>query len=200
MKLKHLLNEDFDKVKKLILKEFETYDDFMEFVKTFSKRDFKVRPKTEEELQEIIKNTISEQGNNCDLNFIDTSLITDMTNLFMGMFNFNGKIDKWNTSNVTSMRGMFRNAESFNQPIGNWDTSRVTDMSYMFVGAESFNQPIDKWDTSKVTNMGSMFRDAKSFNRPIDKWDVSKVRSMLVMFDDTKLEKSGNLPDWFNKK
>ena len=105
----------------------------MEFVKTFSRSTFEtVQPKTTKELKQLIKDTIKKEGNEADLNFIDTSLITDMTDLFVGMFNFNGKIDKW-------------------------DTSKVTNMNYMFCNAKSFNQPIDKWDVSKVTSMLSMF-------------------------------------------
>ena len=39
----------------------------------------KFQPKTKDELKKIIEDTIKEQGNNCDLNFIDTSLIKDMS-------------------------------------------------------------------------------------------------------------------------
>ena len=42
----------------------------------------KVQPKTKDELKKIIEDTIKEQGFNCDLNFIDTSLIKDMSYLF----------------------------------------------------------------------------------------------------------------------
>ena len=42
----------------------------------------RVQPKTKDELKKIIEDTIKEQGNNCDLNFIDTSKITDMSNMF----------------------------------------------------------------------------------------------------------------------
>ena len=38
--------------------------------------------KTKEELEQIIKDRISKEGPNCDLNDIDTSLITDMSYLF----------------------------------------------------------------------------------------------------------------------
>ena len=40
------------------------------------------QPKTKKELKEIILEIIEYDGNECDLNFIDTSLITDMSNLF----------------------------------------------------------------------------------------------------------------------
>ena len=43
---------------------------------------YSCQPKTKDELKDIIKARIKEQGPNCDLNDIDTSLITDMSNLF----------------------------------------------------------------------------------------------------------------------
>ena len=66
-----------------------------------------VQPKTKDELKKIIEDTIKENGFNCDLNFIDTSLIKDMSRLFSGS-KFNGDISKWNVSNVESMENMFR--------------------------------------------------------------------------------------------
>ena len=116
----------------------------------------KVQPKNKKELQEIIRKAIKENGPKCDLNFIDTSKITDMSKLFKNS-KFNGNITGWDTSNVTDMRDMFMGAESFNQPIGDWNTSRVTDMAWMFNDAKSFNQLIDNWDTSRVTDMDAMF-------------------------------------------
>ena len=112
----------------------------------------------------------------------DTSLITDMSQLFIRAYSFNDPIGNWDTSNVTDMSEMFLNAHAFNQPIGNWDTSNVTNMNRMFDGAVSFNQPIGNWDTSNVTNMESMFLGASTFNQPIGNWDTSNVtdgRQML---------------------
>ena len=43
------------------------------------------KPKTKEELQSIIKNEIGRQGKDADLNFIDTSQITDTSDLFDGL-------------------------------------------------------------------------------------------------------------------
>ena len=50
-----------------------------------------VQPKTKDELKKIIEDTIKEQGNKCDLNFIDTSLIKDMSGVFYKSY-FNGDI------------------------------------------------------------------------------------------------------------
>ena len=61
-----------------------------------------IQPKTKEELLSIIKDHINTYGECCDLNDIDTSNITDMSNLFHCNYNFNGDISKWNVSNVTT--------------------------------------------------------------------------------------------------
>ena len=113
-------------------------------------------PETKEELEDLIRKRIKEEGNNADLNDIDVSKITDMSSLFMGL-NFNGDISGWDVSNVTDMSGMFYDCRNFNQDISQWDVSNVTDMHGMFAECESFNQDISSWDVSNVTNMCSMF-------------------------------------------
>ena len=130
---------------------------FKEFL--LNESDYTVHPKNKNELQKIIKDTIGEKGPRCDLNFIDTSLITDMSELFKDSI-FNGDISKWNVSKVRDMSGMFYDAKSFNQSIGDWDVSNVRDMYGMFFWAESFNQPIENWDVSKVKNMRAMFKNS----------------------------------------
>ena len=52
-----------------------------------------VQPKNKFELIDIIEETIVDEGYNCSLNFIDTSLIKDMRNLFCES-KFNGDISK----------------------------------------------------------------------------------------------------------
>ena len=89
-----------------------------------------VQPKTKDELKKIIEDTIKEQGYNCDLNFIDTSLIKDMARLFSGS-KFNGDISKWNVSNVKYMFSMFYDSE-FNGDISKWNVSNVENMDGMF--------------------------------------------------------------------
>jgi len=153
-----------------------------------------VQPKNKEELEKIINDTIKAKGSNCDLNFIDTSLITDMSRLFMGS-DFNGIISKWDVSNVTDMSGMFEES-SFEGDLAEWDVSNVKDMSEMFYEAYGFNSDIANWNVSNVIYMQYMFAES-GFNRNISKWNVSKNAFVYMMFDRTYLEENGTLPNWY---
>ena len=148
-----------------------------------------VKPTTKKELQKIIIETIDREGNECDLNFIDTSLITDMSNLFCVMHDFNGKIN-----NVTDMRDMFAYTETFNQPLNKWNVVKSEIMCGMFKMAKAFNQPLDKWDVSNVDDMTNMFCQAELFNQPLDKWQVTDRTVTSDMFAGSNLK---SLPEWF---
>ena len=65
-----------------------------------------IKPKDKQELVKIIDDTISKEGLNCDLNFIDTSKIEDMSALFYKS-DFTGDISKWDVRNVKNMEYMF---------------------------------------------------------------------------------------------
>ena len=112
------------------------------------------------------------------ISYWDTSKVTDMSNLFMFLNNFNDKIDNWDVSQVTNMQFMFYNASLFNQPIGNWNVSKVNNMSRMFNYASSFNQPIGDWNVTNVIYMRGMFYNASSFNQPIGNWNISQITNM----------------------
>ena len=117
---------------------------------------YSCQPKTKDELKKIINDRISKEGNDCDLNDIDTSLITDMSGLFM-LSNFNGDISKWNVSKVEDMSCMFADSK-FNGDISKWDVSNVATISSMFYGA-NFNQDISKWNINKNCYVIGMFTD-----------------------------------------
>ena len=125
-------------------------------IKKSTSFNHKYFPQTKKELREIIEKCIKDEGEEVDLNDINVSEITDMSNLFSGL-DFNGDISNWDVSNVIKMRFMFAGCKSFNQDISNWDVSNVTDMSYMFYRCKSFNQDISMWDVSNVTDMRYMF-------------------------------------------
>ena len=142
------------------------------------KRKFKYQPVTKEELEQLCRDETVYLGD------IDTSKITDMSELFSGndvieySRDFSG-IEFWNVSNVTNMECMFYKS-SFNQDISSWDVSNVTNMSWMFCES-SFNQDISSWNVSNVADMEYMFKGS-SFNQDISSWVVSNVTNMSWMF------------------
>ena len=107
------------------MKSLTSYIQEKLIIKKNKNTGYKYFPKTKEELQDIIKQRIKQDGNECDLNDIDVSNIIDMSSLFKGT-NFNGDISNWNVSNVTNMGSMFYGCTKFNQDISSWDVSNVT--------------------------------------------------------------------------
>ena len=115
---------------------------------------YSCKPETKYELVEIIGSRIDEDGLKCDLNDIDTSLITDMSWLFYDS-KFNGNISNWNVSNVTDMAYMFKDS-FFDGDISKWDVSNVESMESMFYKSK-FNQDISNWKISKDCVTYNMF-------------------------------------------
>ena len=64
-------------------------------------------PEDEKELKQLIQKDINERTAYANLNYIDTSGITDMSSLFETEegATFNGAINCWDVSGVTTMRG-----------------------------------------------------------------------------------------------
>ena len=123
-------------------------------------------------IKDTINRSINVLGDKCNLNFIDTELITSMDSMFDG--------------------------SGFNGDISNWNVENVTDMKYMFYGSK-FNGDISSWNVEKVSDMHSMFKNAK-FNGDISNWDVGNVTNMKSMFDRCPLENRPEFQPKFNKE
>ena len=117
---------------------------------------YSCQPKTKYDLFKTIRARISKEGPNCDLNDIDTSLITNMSELFVDSI-FNGDISRWNTSNVEDMWGMFAYSD-FDGNISKWDVSNAMNTSNMFRKSK-FNQDISNWKINKNCDIDDMFFD-----------------------------------------
>ena len=103
-----------------------------------------------------------------------------------------GEINTWNTSLITNMSGLFLINWIVSIDISDWDVSSVTDMSRMFEYSHWLNSNISDWDVSSVTNMSHMFYHATVFNSNISDWDVSGVTDMSGMFESAEEFQSGH--------
>lgn len=157
----------------------------------FSNSDFNISipkfiPSTVTRIKGMFYNCINFDSEN--INFWDTSNITDMSYLFYKCFNISYlseiNFSSWNTSNVTNMEYMFYNTNNIYDNIGlsGWDTSKVTNMRYMFFNTP-FSDDISSWNTSNVTNMDGMFMESIFFNRDISGWCVENIPTKPVNFD-----------------
>ena len=126
---------------------------------------------TREELHEQIDRHIREYGEQCDLNHIDVSQVTDMRGTFAGS-KFKGDISKWDVSNVTAMGYMFESSQ-FNGDISNWNVSNVNDMRVMFENA-AFNGDLSRW------------KPASLIGRPFDRWHPSPLGTYSALWPHFK--------------
>ena len=124
---------------------------------------YNYRPQTKRELDDIIKKLLKERGNNADLNDIDTSKITDMSNLFFREFPHNIDISEWDVSNVKDMGCMFFDCHDFNCDLSKWNIQNVYNMRFMFNNCHKFEgKDLDNWNITNNTDVYSMFDNCES--------------------------------------
>ena len=129
-------------------------DDFT--LSTTQETSYEYFPKMNKELKEIVRMEIEKQGGvNVDLNMIDTSKITDMSDMF-----FNCKslrtldVSEWDVSNVKIMSCMFNGCTSLQSlDVSGWDVSNVKDMKYMFYMCKSLHTDTTMWKINTKCTM-----------------------------------------------
>lgn len=87
-----------------------------------------LHPTTWEELRTIIEYELERQGQDADLNHIDVSGVTDMSDLFRELDIRHIKIDKWDVSSILHteyITGMFTGATSFKGDPSVWNVPEI---------------------------------------------------------------------------
>ena len=98
----------------------------------------KVQPKNKEQLKSLIEYAFNH--NIYNLNFIDTSKITDMSNLFMNC-EYDIDVSNWDVSNVKYMYFMFGHCKQFNCDLSRWNTSKAKATLNMFDECDKMTIP-----------------------------------------------------------
>ena len=147
--------------------------------------EYTLFPKSSGELVTMIRDEIRKNGNECNLNHIDVSKITNMSYLFYNN-HFNGDISQWDVSNVQTMENMFCDSQ-FNGDIPEWDVSSVRSMKRMFENSK-FNVDISQWDVSSVWDMSGMFFGATNFNQDISMWKIKPRCERKNMFANCEIK------------
>lgn len=206
-----MFNSDLSKwnVKKVIMAMHDSYKDFAKYGALEKKNMPVFEPKpvvkdgkkiyfaTNKNINKLVINAIKKEGPKVDLNFIDVSLVTDMSGLFSFFSrqeelatSFDGDISEWDVSNVIEMSSMFAGSK-FNGDLSKWNVSNVKQMYSMF-SRSRFNGDISKWDVSKVESMDEMFAGSQ-FNGDISGWNVAHVKSHDKFAEKGALEEK-NMP------
>ena len=150
------------------------------------------QPKDKDELRKILIERLK-KDDNADLNDIDVSLITDMSDLFRHLDPHNIDISRWDVSNVVTMQNMFSYCENFNCDLSEWDVRKVKNMYALFHGCKNFNCDLSKWNVSNVTDMSFIFNGCLILDCDLDNWNVDtffvKTHGAFSMCDCLKRPK-----------
>lgn len=111
------------------------------------------------ELIKAVREAMSSYGNDCDLNHLDVSVITDFRSIFQHS-PFCGNISRWHVSNATNMERMFEGS--------------------------AFNGNISQWSVSKVDSFARIFHDS-DFAGNLSSWQVQKEAILSESLNATKM-------------
>ena len=153
-------------------------------------------PKDKDDLTRILHIFLNQHTHE-NLNWIDTSRITDMSWLFANTL-FNGDISEWDTSNVTHADHMFENNQMFNGDISKWNVSKLISAYRMFCNASNFNCDLSNWDPCNLEDGIEMFYGTTNLKCNLGNWKLYKCKRFGDMFTKSGLTLRGfNSPKFF---
>ena len=139
-----------------------------------------------------------------NLSNFDTSKVTNMARMFVDMSNLTSlNLSNFDTSNVTNMGSMFSLMSSLTAlNLSNFDTSKVTNMQAMFQGMSNLTTlNLSSFNTSKVTDMSDMFAEMHSLTTlDLSNFNTSNVTNMSEMFRNMSNLTSLNLSSFNTSK
>ena len=139
---------------------------------------------------------MSDLFNNCsnltnlDLSNFDTSKATTISGMFINCRKITTlNLSNFNTSNITTLTNVFANCVSLTSlDLSNFDTSKVIYLDYTFDRCSNLkNLNISNFNTSNATTMQSLFNGCTSLETlNLSNFNVGKVTSMYNMFRDCR--------------
>ena len=175
-----------------------------------NKPEYHYHPEKLSELIELLIKLVNKRGSDADLNDVDVSRITDMSDLFHRVNHLSKykiqfiDISKWDVSNVEDFESMFERCSNFTSDLLRWDFSSAKNVNFMFLNCSKFNSEVGEWKFNpELTNMLRMFDGCESFEGDeLDQWDVSNIKDFRKTFLRCKsLHPFNNLNNWkLNKK
>lgn len=138
-------NEIANNLINLNVNNIESKIDLYMLTQLYEKFGFKYDIQNKERLMGLVR-TIEVIDRDANLNWIDTSKVTDMSYLF--------------------------NSSSMNFNISEWDVSNVEKMDAMFAYTYIFQGDLSKWDVSNVRSMIAMFRNS-IYVGDISNWNIN---------------------------
>ena len=145
-----------------------------------------LHPKTKQDLIEILADRLRVNIEEPNMSFIDTSAITDMSNIFAAS----------GQQPLRKLKLMPNRIKKLD--LSGWDVSNVTKMDNMFFMCTSLEEivGIDKWNVEKLESCQSMFYDCYTlYKMNINNWNIQTNTNTTCMFQDCNYF---SIPKWYN--
>ena len=149
-----------------------------------------LRPKTNQGLKNLVRDTIETHGPECNLNHILVDRLMNFADVFKDTA-FNGDISEWNTQHMVLANSMFENCP-FNGDLSRWNTRSLRQSDRMFFNSK-FTGEISSWNVASLENATSMF-EGSCFNGDIYKWNTRCLKVTDRMFAESAF--NGELSQW----